>query len=306
MTNVWRLNIKTASSENRDPHKFCINRGILGVGWPVDSEAEMTWDHYYTLGENVYYNEGDKGWWPAVNAIKNRMQINDLCWMRDRDGIYYLGRITSGWIYRDGSEYREADVVNTRKCDWKKVGTTDSVSGKVVNSFIPSRTVQALDDDSVRLYSQYLFNALSEKQHYSLQSVNPDLFSFISSDDCEDIVGIFLQEEKRYRMIPSSCKADTAAYEFVLKHIETGKTAVAQVKQGYVHLNSDDYSGLPNEVYLFTTHGEYTGSPSKNVHCLDTEEMRNFALSKKHIMSDRLQTWIKLLDELAEENAYQD
>lgn len=302
MTNVWRLNIKTAASENVDPRKFCINRNILGVGWPVDSEEEMTWDNYYKFGEEGYYNQGDKGWWPAVNAIKNRMQINDLCWTRDWEGIYYLGRITSDWIYRDSSEYREADVVNIRECDWKKVGEIDSVPGKVVNSFIPSRTVQAVDDDSVRLYSQYLFNFLSEKHHYSLQSVSPDLFSLISSDDCEDIVGIFLQEEKGYRMIPSSCKADTAAYEFVLKHIETGKTAVAQVKQGYVNLDIDDYSGLPSEVYLFTTHGEYTGGNSKNVHCLDTEEIRNFALSKKHIMSDRLRTWIKILNELGKEN----
>lgn len=303
MTNVWRLNIKTAASENVDPRKFCINRNILGVGWPVDSEEEMTWDNYYKFGEEGYYNQGDKGWWPAVNAIKNRMQINDLCWTRDWDGIYYLGRITSDWIYRDGSEYREADVVNIRECDWKKVGEIDSVPGKVVNSFIPSRTVQAVDDDSVRLYSQYLFNFLSEKHHYSMQSVSPDLFSLISSDDCEDIVGIFLQEEKGYRMIPSSCKADTAAYEFVLKHIETGKTAVAQVKQGYVNLDIDDYSGLPSEVYLFTTHGVYTGMNSKNVHCLDTEEIRNFALSKKHIMSDRLRTWIKILKQLGKENA---
>jgi len=142
------------------------------------------------------------------------MQVNDLCWTRDWDGIYYLGRIASDWIYRGGSEYREADVVNIRECDWKKVGAIDSVPGKVVNSFIPSRTVQVVDDDSVRLYSQYLFNSLSETTYYFLQPVSTDFFSLISSDDCEDIIGIFLQEEKGYRMIPSSCKADTAAYEF--------------------------------------------------------------------------------------------
>lgn len=303
MTNVWRLNIKTAASESVDPRKFCINRGILGVGWPVDSEEEITWENYYKLGEEGYYNEGDKGWWPAVNAIKNRMQINDLCWTRDWDGIYYLSRITSDWIYRDGPDYKEADVVNIRECDWRKVGEIDSVPGKVVNSFIPSRTVQVVDNDSVRLYSQYLFNFLSEKPHYPLQPVSADLFSLISSDDCEDIIGIFLQEEKGYRMISSSCKADTAAYEFVLKHNTTGKTAVAQVKQGYVNLNVNDYSSLSSEVYLFTTHGEYNGGTVKNVHCIDTEEIRNFTLSKKHIMSDRLRTWIKIFNELGKEGA---
>lgn len=303
MKNVWRLNIKTAALEGINPRKFCINKGILGVGWPVESEEEITWDIYNKLGEDGYYNEGDKGWWPAVNAIKNRMQVDDLCWTRDWDGIYYLGRITSNWIYRGGSEYREADVVNIRECDWKKVGEIDSVPGKVVNSFIPSRTVQAINDDSVHLYSQYLYNSLSQKTYYTLQPVSADLFSLISSDDCEDIVGIFLQEKKSYRMIPSSCKADTAAYEFVLKHINTGKTAVAQVKQGCVDLNIDDYSALQSEVYLFTTHGKYTGKTSKKVHCIDTEEIRTFALGHQHIMSDRLRTWIKILNELGKKSA---
>ncbi len=273
------------------------------MGWPVDSEEEITWDNYYKLGEEEYYNKRDKGWWPALNAIKNRMQINDLCWTRDWDGIYYLGRITSDWCYRGDSEYKKADVVNIRECDWKKAGEIDSVPGKIVNSFIPSRTVQVVKDDSVRLYSQYLYNSLSENNFYSLQQVSTDLFSLISSDDCEDIVGIFLQEKKGYRMIPSSCKADTAAYEFVLKHRETGRAAVAQVKQGYVNLNIDDYSVLSSEVYLFTTHGEYTGRTSNNVHCLDTEEIRNFALDQQQIMSDRLRTWIKISNELGGESA---
>jgi len=301
MTNIWRLNIKTDASENIDPRKFCIIKNILGVGWPIDSSKKMTWNNYYKLGEEEYYNNGDKGWWPAVNALKNHMQINDLCWTRDRDGIYYLCRVTSGWLYQDSSEYRKADVVNIRECDWKKAGKIDTVPGKVVNSFIPDRAVQAVDDDNVRLYSQYLYNSLSETDHYVLPSVDPDLFSLISADDCEDIVGLFLQE-KGYRMIPSSCKADTAAYEFVLKHIETGETAAAQVKQGNTDLNIDNYSELPGEVYLFTTDGNYTGKSSKTVHCLDTEEIKNFAISTKHILSDRLKTWIKIIDELGKKN----
>ncbi len=120
------------------------------------------------------------------------------------------------------------------------------------------------------------------------------MFSLISSEDCEDIIGIFLQE-KGYRMIPSSCKADTSAYEFVLKHVRTGHTAIVQVKQGYVDLNIDDYSDLQSEVYLFTTHGEYIGETSQNVHCIDPVEIKTFVASMRNIMSDRLVTWIEIL-----------
>jgi hypothetical protein len=302
MTTAWRLNIKTGASEGINPRRFCIDRNILGVGWPVDADGEVDWERYYKLGEETYYKRGDKGWWPAVNAIKNRMQINDLCWTRDWDGVYYLGRITSDWKYQGESENRNADVVNIRECLWKEAGEVDAVPGKVVNSFIPNRTVQAVDDESVRLYSQFLYNLLSHEPHYSLANVSADLLSLVSAEDCEDLVGLFLQE-KGYRMIASSCKADTAAYEFVLKHAETGKTAVAQVKQGYVNLNVEEYSALPGEVYLFTTHGNYVGTSLASVHCIQPDEIRRFVDTRPHLLSDRLKTWVALIEKLGAPSA---
>lgn len=297
MTAVWRLNIKTAALEGVDPRKFCIEKQILGVGWPVDCNDKVDWDTYYKLGESEYYNQGDNGWWPALNAIKNRMQLGDLCWTRDWDGVYYLGRIAGEWMYSNDQENRAADVVNFRDCIWKKVGEVDAVPGKVVNSFIPARTVQAVDDESVRLYSKFLYNFLSEYPHYALEPISPDLFTLISSEDCEDLVGLFLQEQG-YRLIPSSCKADTAAYEFVLKHNETGNSAVAQVKQGFVNLTIGDYSALPSMVYLFTSHGSYVGATARNVRCIDPQDLLKFAIEKRNVMSDRIKTWFAILDAL--------
>jgi hypothetical protein len=300
---VWRLNIKPDASEGVDPRLFCITNNILGVGWAVECDEPVDWDKYYALAEDVYYNKGDRGWWPAVNALKNRMNINDLCWTRDWSGVYYLGQILSDWIYRGDHDYREADVVNIRQCDWKPVGEVDSVPGKVVNSFIPRRTVQAVDDDSVRLYSQFLFNSLSGRVEYSLPTVPADLYALISSEDCEDLVGLFLQE-KGYRIIPSTCRADTAAYEFVLKHTVTGTSAVAQVKQGNVTLNFDDYySSLPREVYLFTLQGEYTGTRTSNVNCIDPDELKAFAFSRQDIMPDRVKTWIAIIEQIGRDSA---
>lgn len=299
MSNIWRLNIKTDASGDVDPRMFCINNKILGVGWAVEFDGDVDWDTYYKLAMESYYNKGVKGWWPAVNALKNRMKENDLCWTRDWSGIYYLGRIVGeDWIYRGDKDYREADVANIRHCDWKKVGEIDSVPGKVINSFIPPRAVQRVDDESVCLYSQFLFDSLSGHTHHSQPRQSADLFSLISSEDCEDLVGLFLQE-KGYRIIPSSCRIDTAAYEFVLKHAETGNAAVVQVKQGYVDLNVDDYTTLqPKEVYLFTTHGKYTGGYSQNIYCISPEEIKAFALNRRGVLSDRVKTWISIIEQL--------
>lgn len=299
MQNVWRINLKSDADEGIDSRMFCINKGILGVGWQVDCEGDIDWETYYQRATDVYYKKGDKGWWPALNAIKNRMSINDLCWTRNLDGIYYVGRISGEWQYKGDKESSEADIVNIRTIEWREAGTVDCVPGKVVNSFIPRRVVQAVDDDSVRQYSAFLFDKLSGKQpNIPLTLDTVDLFSLISAEDCEDLVGLYLQDEKGYRMIPSSCKADTAAYEFVLKHSVTGNNAVVQVKQGYVNLNVEDYTAVLGDVYLFTTKGEYFGDFGKapRVRCISKGEIEEFIYKRQLVLSDRIKYWLSLLE----------
>ena len=47
----WRLNIKTDAEEGIDPYHFCIETGILGVGWSVETDREsLDWDSYLKLG----------------------------------------------------------------------------------------------------------------------------------------------------------------------------------------------------------------------------------------------------------------
>lgn len=298
MQNVWRINLKPNADEGIDSRMFCINNGILGVGWQVDCEGDLDWETYYQRATEEYYKRGDKSWWPALNAIKNRMAINDLCWTRNLNGIYYVGRISGEWEYKWDRENSEADIVNVRTVEWREVGTVDCVPGKVVNSFIPSRVVQAVDDESVRLYSAFLFDKLSGKQsNISLALGKEDLFSLISAEDCEDIVGLYLQDEKGYRMIASSCKSDTAAYEFVLKHSVTGNNAVVQVKQGYTNFNVEDYATILGDVYLFTTRGEYLGDLGKapRVQCISKEEIEEFVYKRPIILSDRIKHWISIL-----------
>ena len=244
MTTIWRLNIKPDAAKGVDPRMFCIERNILGIGWPVvspvDADTPRDWDAYYNLGMEQYYNEDDKGWWPAVNAIHNRMKIDDLCWTRDWDGNYYLGRIEGDWEYRSTTDYRDADIVNVRPCTWFPTGGVDSVPGKVLNSFRAGRTVQAVDDETVSFYSRLRYNRLSKEAAYDLPGdLKRDLFALIWPEDCEDIVGIYLQEKHGYRLIPSSCKLCTDKTEFILKTAE-GKQAYVQVKQGNVDLNADE------------------------------------------------------------------
>ena len=295
---IWRLNINPEAGDDIDPRKFCIDKRILGVGWQVDKHKPLDWNAYEELGTKEYYDKGDNGWWPAVNAIGNRMECGDLCWTRDWNGAYYIGMITGDWEYRTTKEYRDADIVNVRKCEWCRAGNVDSAPGKVVNSFGLGRTVQAVYDDTVEHYSKALYNQLSKTNTYDLpEAPDYDLWSLIGTDDCEDILGIYLQEVCGYRLIPSTCKRATVKTEFILKHAKKG-TAQVQVKQGInININRGDFEydeENPCDWYLFSTIGEYTGECHERKHCMVPEEMRDFALENPLLMPKRIQTFISL------------
>ena len=297
--NIWRITISPSAVAGVDPRKFCLDRKILGVGWRVDVPAPLDWETYWELGHAKYYY-GYPGWWPAVNAVHNRMSIGDLCWTRDLEGNYYLGRIEGEWEYRSEPEYPEylkADVVNVRSCCWVPMGTVDSVPGKVQNSFCRGRAVQAINSDTVRFYSKLLFNDGIGYEVYDLPDINDqrlDLFDLCSPEDCEDIVAIHLQAKYGYYLIPSTCRPDTVKTEFVLRN-DKGKAQI-QVKQGTPPLDRDQYrleKSNPCQWFLFSTSRNYHGSNASHVHCLEPNNLRDFAFDNATLMPRRIQKLIE-------------
>ena len=295
MNSVWRVNIKTASQKGVNPREFCLKNNIVGIGWQIPQVGNISWDDYINQAKEKYKSNG-RSFTAAIGALKHRMKVGDLCWTRNTNGDYYLGRITSDWRYDASPSNRAADVVNIRSCDWKKLGTVDVVPGKVVNSYISRSTVQRVTGMGVLRYSQYIANTVFEANLYTPKYEGEAFFSLISSDDCEDIVALYMQKELGFFVIPSSCKPSTASYEYVLKHSVTGEKAVAQVKRGNVNLNRDNYAGLNCRTYLLTTEGDYKGAEAENVVCLNSKELEMFARNNRAIMSDRVQNWLDYED----------
>jgi len=295
---VWRITINTGADAGVDPRRFCLDSRYLGVGWPVGDSESMDWEAYCSEARVEY--EHRKGWWPAVNALHNRMADNELCWTRDTAGIYYLGRITGPWAYVATPDHRRADVINVRPCEWIKVGPVDAVPGKVVSSFRASRAVQVVDDETVRIFSAYYYNlhTTAAFRHELPALSSPDIFALLSSEDCEDIVALYMQLEG-YLLLPSTSKLATVAYEWVMRHKDHGGRATAQVKSGYEPLNIQDYSGFPGQVYLFTSKGGYPGDPAANVRCLSPEQMLNFIREREALLPVRVKVWLQIARDLS-------
>lgn len=291
--NLWRINLKPANRTGYDSRKHCLDNKIVGIGWPLDDINEsISSETYETAGKIKYPMTTSRGWSKAWNAIHYKMQINDLVWTRTIDGNYFLGRITSEWRYDYSTDAVNNDIANIRDCEWIEVGLVDKVPGRVIRAFMLSSTLQRVGGDDTIAYSQQLYNNLSNTTFYQPQLfLEKDIFSLLSPDDCEDVVGLFLQIKHGYLLIASTCKRDTVGYEYELIQRITGEKAVVQVKSGNISLNRNDFSCIDANVFLFTTNQEYYGKKQDNIVCLDSKELKEFMYEYANLLPEKVRFW---------------
>lgn len=315
MTKLWRIHIRPTGPEGNvnvdESVKLCLNQKIIGIGWRVGKKPSSK-DEYMQLGEKKY---GDRGWRSAANAILNRMEIGDLVWFRDTKGIYYLGRITGEWEYRDNEENRQAGIINIRPVEYYKVGTR--IAGKIINSFIRGRTVQQIHNDTALLFSKVIYNECSGYRYYQVNKrKDVDIFSLLSAEDLEDVVGLYLQLERDYVLIPSSRgrRDDTIKYEYELlnkkyvKNVLNKKNekknenkeiekAFVQVKSGNIIIDPDEYKESEGTYFLFSPAGYKYTIESDTLVTLSKSTIEQFLKKYKKILPLNIRTWMNFLEE---------
>jgi hypothetical protein len=268
---LWRINIKPDSEQGLDATEFCVDRGIVGIGWGIGT-MPTTKDDYRKIASEAH-KASYGSWLRATNAILDGLSVGDLIWTRNRSAVYYLGRISGEWEYRHGEEYSRADVANVRPCSWVKVGSMDHVPGSVINSFGPNATIQRVTDSSAALYSSLLFSELRGEE-LTKGAAAGDILGLLSAEDLEDVVAIYLQVTRRLVMFPSTCKKDTMTVECVFADLDTGERVGLQVKSGQTAIVVADYSSFNGQMYLFAACGVYVGQSSAKCVCLDPAEVR--------------------------------
>ncbi|MGD9584930.1 MAG: hypothetical protein AB7V26_14840 [Lysobacterales bacterium] len=290
---IWRVHLRP-DSDDIDPVEVCIRQEVVGIGWRVSTRpADL--DDYWSLGEKEY---GNTGWSRAANAIGWRMATDDLVWVRDFFGAYYLGRISGDWEYRDAPENLKADIVNVRPCKLHRVGT--SIAGKIINCFRPSATVQEIHDETAELFSLSVFNRLTNANLPLPSPPSIDIFSLLSDVDLEDVIGLYLQREKGLLFVPSSRSRQntTLSHEYQLVDPKTGLPTYAQVKSGNVTLDPRDYYKFPHEFYLFCPAGYVCPSTQRHVICLDCGEIETFLNTNRSFLPLNVVAWQNLREAL--------
>lgn len=310
---IHRLHLKSAAT-TLSPSTFCLKRrGKLGVGYYVpglDATDDVSYyrtiaePHYKQRENGKYYN----GWKRSANAME-RIREHDLVWTRDDAGEFYLGCVTGGWRYNGEGAHRAADICSYRECSWLPVGTADRVPGQVVNSLIRGTAIRRVRDDNntVAWYSANLWNELAAKSNDFYRFPLPEkpesdsIWELISHEDCEDVVGLYLQVNLGYAVIPGTCKASTAGYEYVLTHRDTGAKAVVQVKQGSsTKLTTSHYAQFARygEVFLFNSQGLYENEEAtERITCLALTDINAFVNDHYRVLPRRVQAWVDYMND---------
>ncbi len=299
---LWRIHIRPKGPDGKvDQQKsidLCLREKVIGIGWGFQGEKPpKSVKEFYQRAKKKF---SGKGWKSAANAIispeETGMKVNDLVWMRNLKGDYYLGRITGGWNYLHEGEFGEHDIVNMRPCDLHQVDKR--IPGSIVNGFVSRQTVCRIHNKTALTFSRIIYNKISGKKHYADIDVKGlNIFSLLSATDLEDLVGLYLQHERDYMLIPSSRsrRNDSARYEYELVHRKTGKRAFVQVKSGEL-LNPDDYRDSDGKYYLFCPAGYKREEKSVKVETLRKEEVEDFLYREKRKMPYYIRMWIEYLN----------
>ena len=294
MPQIWRLKAKSPRPNEPDPSTFCIENDLVGFGFPVDpAEDLLAWEVYYRRGLETYHNKGISEWQPAVEAIRKRMSVGDLCWARHASGKYYIGRVMGTWEYRNAPSNLQAGVVNTRFCDWQEAGDAFNVPNAILNSFRNGSPLERIEGDGVEAFSGFRFNGLVQRSVYEFSQRVCDLFSVLGQEECEDLIGIYLQIQG-YLLLPGTCKGESGRFAFLLKHQTSGRHAAAQVMQGYEPIDPSLYGNFDGDVFLFQTNGLYAGDAPANVKCLTPEDIQDFCHKNVEVLPANLQRWLKV------------
>lgn len=162
MTKLWRAHllpdrdVKTESAKQQ-VYDFCIDYDIVGCGWPVGRHANLTLPEYKALAV-LYYGRprrDNRGYIGAINALADHMNRGDLCWIRDRERRFYIGRIAGQWEYRSSDNHYEFQIVNVRTCLWLRsdVSAPRAVRWQLGPTFLHIGDEQAVRD-SIEIYNR--------------------------------------------------------------------------------------------------------------------------------------------------------
>lgn len=313
MNKVYVGNLFTGEDDRDTYQDYCYLHKIYAIGWAIDTIPNSI-DEYKTIARNVFRNKEGKenrGLNMAISAIE-KLESGDFIWTRySKTGQYLLGKVA-----KNGQDITSADFHHLYEskngndvyclsvpCEKWEIFNMDQVPGIILNSFRGQTIKQSSHSQHIINYCSNIFY----KTEPSRQDVLA-LKSFLSPDDEEDLLGMYLQKKEHYLMYPSTNKRETDTFEYMLaKEKDDGsiQKAIIQCKMGNTDIELEDFEDYKTfKIYCVTDEGEvkYKGNTYKgdkpNIHVLSLMDLLIWAKDKDNIdiLPDRIRENLKITD----------
>jgi hypothetical protein len=302
---VWRLQTNT---DGGHIGQYCLDHRVAAMGWSlitcpqhIRKSIGVDFEKYLDEARSYGYKNPNV---PVVKRMYYSLSAGDLIWMR-HNGQYFMGRVSedSKWQFNPTEEARQSDVANQyTNIEWKRYfeGDECSVPGAICTSFIMGSTLQRINKPYILEYSQMLYDLHAPTKLYGtmVPRNQESFYSLLSTDDCEDLLCLWLYHTRGYFCIPSTSKIGTELYECVLRDPDTGKHIYVQVKTGSQVIDAEKYSNLDGEIWLLTTGGTVINAEQhQNMYIASPRELYEFAMNPEstRILSRNINLWVSFL-----------
>jgi hypothetical protein len=245
---IWKAALKTEAAGADDKLReearaHCFAQRLVGLGWGLRgllAETGEPGQYLETVAGNAEMLRGEWKWNLAVCRQNHRRfahpdRRGDLVWSRSTISGYWIGKICGPWQYGLDPILTRYDLNQWRACQWFQVGDAANVPGAVRNQFAGpggSFTRMSRGGETLRWLSAEIYRRLSGER----LAIDPphewDIMANIGHDDLEDLVGLYLQHEHHWCIVPTTAKHATVTTECSLKNAD-GQTAWVQVKAAH-------------------------------------------------------------------------
>jgi hypothetical protein len=301
MIQIWKMPLKSGRGDFlEDPDKaqrvrdFCFSEGWVGIGWEIDSLSDGITDPK-VYEEAIWCAPKEFNSKPALQAhraLAHTLQFGDLVWCRAYGNIYWIGRVTGPWLYKNTEEFDEFDLYQVRKCSWHRIGPSDATPGPIKNAYagrgmtisqIRRERVAAAYESSV-IWRKVSGEAIDQPAAYDNLSL-----SAVGHDDLEDIVALYLQSQG-WLVVISTVKHATPITECVFRNSQNQR-AYLQVKSGQtkVDINIEVPQDIDKFFVFDLLHEPAASSASAKVVRISISELEDFIRTHKFLLPPYLQ-----------------
>lgn len=142
---------------------FCLQKGLIGVGWKLANGTPVTLDDYERLRKDNPKFENESSLSRALNIFKE-LKGGGLIWTISPSKEYYLCKTDGTYSYHgDEPDHMEADIINCLDCIFYKIGPSTIVPTEVVNKIKLPVATHTIDDELAVTSTIEIYNIICRK-----------------------------------------------------------------------------------------------------------------------------------------------